>query len=189
MAKIPIPFSAADITTVARSLHQQLGAAGHTPGHLELLHMLARSAGFRNYQALRAQAAAQRQLDSAAPAPAPVDYVQVRRVARYFDSAGRLTAWPAKAGLQKACLWALWSRLKTGHSFTEAELNQEIRNLHLFGDHALLRRELCDQGMVKRTADGKSYRRVEQAPSPEGLALIHHLSRAAASETRSRSDQ
>jgi Uncharacterized protein conserved in bacteria (DUF2087) len=55
------------------------------------------------------------------------------------------------------------------------QLNRNIRANHLFGDYALLRRELCDRGLVSRTADGREYRRVERPPSPEGLALIRHL--------------
>jgi hypothetical protein len=74
-----------------------------------------------------------------------------------------------------ACLWALWSQIPASRTFTEDELNQRLRALHLFGDHALLRRELCDHDLLSRTADGSQYRRVERQPSPEGLALIRHL--------------
>jgi hypothetical protein len=35
--------------------------------------------------------------------------------------------------------------------------------------------------MLTRTPDGREYRRIEQQPSPEGLALLRHLrDRAAA---------
>ena len=58
----------------------------------------------------------------------------------------------------------------------EEELNRLLRAAHLFGDHALLRRELCDRGLVARTKDGREYRRVERQPSPEARELIRHLS-------------
>ena len=57
----------------------------------------------------------------------------------------------------------------------EAEINGALNAEHLFGDHALLRRELVDLGMMARTADGREYRRLEQAPPAEAVALIRHL--------------
>ena len=176
MSRICIPFSASDISALARSLHTQLDGLDHTPGHLELLNMLARATGQRNYQSLRAQLAARDQLETPEPSPEPVDFVRVRSLARYFDSEGRLKSWPAKSTLQASCLWVIWSRLPSGEPLSEDHLNREIRASHLFGDHALLRRELCDQNLVARTADGREYRRVERPPSTEALALIRRLS-------------
>jgi len=46
---------------------------------------------------------------------------------------------------------------------------------HGGGDHAILRRSLCDGGLVSRTRDGRVYRRVERRPPPEAAALICHL--------------
>jgi hypothetical protein len=175
MSKTHIPFSTGDISALARSLGAQLDGAGHAPGHVELLNMLARAAGHRNFQSLRAQQVARERLDATEPASAPVDFVQVRRLARYFDAQGRLKSWPAKPSLRATCLWVLWSKLPSGENQGEEELNRRIRAGHLFGDHALLRRELCDRGLVKRTADGREYRRVECRPSGEAIELIRHL--------------
>ena len=175
MSRTCIPFSTGDLSAFARSLREQLAHADGLPGHVELLNMLARSAGFRNYQSLRASAAARGQLETAQPAPEPVDFARVQRMARHFDEQGRLATWPASPNLRSACLWVLWSRIPAGESLTEDRLNRTIRANHTFGDHALLRRELCEQDLVKRTADGREYRRVERAPSPEGLALIRYV--------------
>lgn len=176
MSRTSIPFFASDISAVARSLRNQLAACDHTPGHVELLNMLARATGHRNFQSLRAQLAARDRLDAPEPAPEPVDYIQVRRLARYFDGQGRIMSWPAKSSLQATCLWVLWSKLPPKQAFTEEDLNRQIRAHHLFGDHALLRRELCDRNLVRRTADGRQYQRIERQPSPEAVALIRHLS-------------
>jgi hypothetical protein len=171
MSRTLIPFTAADISSLARSLREQLNHADHAPGHVEMLNMLARAVGHRNFQSLRAQHPA------AAPAAAeePVDAAQVERLARYFDAQGRLIRWPGKASHRPPCLWVLWARIPSATAFTEDDLNRRLRNHHLFGDHALLRRELCDQGLLMRTADGRQYRRMERKPSPEGLALIRRL--------------
>jgi hypothetical protein len=177
MSRTHIRFSADDIAVVARSLRNQLSQADHTPGHVEMLNMLARTIGYRNFQAFRAQedsAAVEATAPVAAPEP-PVDPVQIQKIARFFDSQGRLVSWPARADYRTACLWVLWSKLPPGSEITEDDLNRQLRAGHLFGDHALLRRELCDRKMLARTADGRSYHRVERKPSAEGLALIRRL--------------
>ncbi|MGJ5817248.1 DUF2087 domain-containing protein [Paludibaculum fermentans] len=175
MSRVSIPFSAGDVSALARSLRDQLVQCGHTPSHLELLNMLARSTGHRNFQSLRAQAAAENQLRQAPPVEPPVDYVLVKRLAAYFDARGRLERWPAKEGLRELCLWVFWSRLPAKRDLSEAQLSGQLRSDHLFGDHALLRRELCDRGLVSRTADGRQYRRVERQPPAGAVALIRHL--------------
>jgi hypothetical protein len=175
MSRPAIPFSADDISALARSLRAKLALCEHTPGHVELLNMLVRSTGHRNFQSYRAQLAARRRLEQAKPAPPVVDHVRVLKLTRYFDPQGRLASWPARTGLQQICLWVLWSKLPPRQTLTEDQLNRHIRANHAFGDHALLRRELCDQGLVARTPDGRQYSRIEREPSPEALALIHHL--------------
>lgn len=176
MSRVAIPFSAGDLSALARSLRDQLVHCDHTPSHLELLNMLARCAGHRNYQSLRAQAAAEHRLQTAEPPAPPVDFVQVKRLAAYFDATGRLKSWPAKESLRTLCLWVFWSKLPPREALSEAKLNTQLKADHLFGDHALVRRELCDHGLVSRTPDGRQYKRVERQPPAEAAALIHHLS-------------
>src|SRR6202022_186981 len=142
MSRISLPFATDDISALARSLRGQLSTADHLPGHVELLNMLARSAGYRNYQHFRAQAAAHDRLEAAAAAADPVDHLQVERAARHFDLRGRLIRWPAKASHQKLCLWGLWVCIPAGEIFAERQINEIVRTRHLFGDHALLRRAL-----------------------------------------------
>ncbi len=175
MSRTLLPFDVGDISALARSLREQLVENGATPSHLELLNMLARSAGHRNFQSFRAQLAARRRLDQPPPPKEPVDYVQVRRLAGYFDEKMRLKSWPAKSSQQETCLWVLWSQLPARQALNEDQLNRQLRAMHLFGDHALLRRELCDRGLVSRAADGREYRRIEREPAPGAIALIRGL--------------
>jgi hypothetical protein len=175
MSRTVISFTANDISSLAKSLRSQLADCDHTPSHLELLNMLARAGGHRNFQSFRAQSLAQHVLQDPKPLPEAVDYVRLKRLAGYFDAEGRMANWPSKPSLQQTCLWVLWSNLTPRQSLTEIQLSAFIRARHLFNDHALLRRELCDRGLVKRTPDGREYRRVERQPPPEALALIRHL--------------
>lgn len=184
MSRQNIPFFADDMSKLARTLRRELAQFGATdgasdggPGHVTLLNMLARSAGWRNFHHYRTLGEAREQLDRSPPAiaRAEVDYVRLKRIARYFDAEDRLVRWPGKQGHRVSCLWVLWSWLAPRRVYTEAEINNALNAQHLFGDHALLRRDLCDLGLVTRTADGSEYRRVEQAPPAHALALIRHL--------------
>lgn len=179
MSRTTIALHSEDISALARSLREQLLTRESTPSHLELLNMLARAGGHRNFQALRAQALAQSALANPAPAPEPtpipVDYVRVRRLLRFFDAQGRLIRWPGKLSQRQSCLWVVWSKLPANQVLSERQVKELLGELHLFGDHALLRRWLCDEGLVRRTADGREYRRVETQPPPEALALLRHL--------------
>jgi len=109
------------------------------------------------------------------PPPPPVDHRRVMRTTRHFDERGRLVRWPGKASERQLCLWALWSRIPARTVFTEPQVNAMLDAGHLFGDYAVLRRGLCDDGLVSRTIDGREYRRVERRPPVDAAALIGHL--------------
>jgi hypothetical protein len=172
MTRTTIPFQVEDISTLARSLERQM-ADEALPSHLTLMNMLARGAGFRNFQHLRAAAVAGAKLVSA---PARLaDMTRVAEVLRHFDAAGRMKSWPAKTRVQKLSLWALWSRLPARLPMTERQVSAHLTLWHLFGDAAILRRTMVETGLLTRTPDGAEYLRVEAVPDPEALALIRAL--------------
>ncbi len=179
MSRDLIPFAAADISALAKSLRGQLAERAQPPGHVEMLNMLARAAGARNFQHYRAQAAAQGRLAAPPAAPGSVDHARVEAALRCFDGQGRMVRWPSKPSVQALCLWAIWAAIPPARCFTEAEINAVIQARHLFGDHALLRRELFNQGLMSRTPDCRDYRRIEQAPPAEALALIRRVGASA----------
>lgn len=182
-----IPFVATDVSALAKSLRAQLASRSTLPSHVEMLNMLARAAGHRNFQHLRAGAAHHAELEQDADHfAARADDAAVLRAARYFDSERRLRSWPARTSIQNLCLWVIWSRLPRGQVFEERSINNVLRTLHLFGDHAIIRRTMCELGLMVRTADGREYRRIEQPPSPEGAALIRHLGRRRSSDEQER---
>lgn len=175
MSRTLLPLVVGDISTFARSLGGQLADCGRTPGHVELLNMLARSSGHKNFQHLRASALQVRQSMPAQPAPEPVNQARLNRLARHFGRDGLLLRWPGKRGMEGPCLWVVWSRIPARQTFSEGQLNDLLNTLHSFGDHALLRRGLIDSGMMTRTPDGREYRRVESRPTAEALALLERL--------------
>jgi hypothetical protein len=176
MTRTIFPMAVADLSAFAKSLNQQLGRIDHKPGHVEMLNLICKAAGYRNYQHFRA-----------AFAPAPVDTVtqaglapapnlqRVVKVARYFDDAGRLLRWPSRRALQELCLWALWSRLPARQMFTEREISDLLTQWHTFGDYALLRRALYDFRLVQRSMGGRDYKRIEQKPPVELKMLLDRI--------------
>lgn len=158
----------ADLSAFAKALREQLAKHETTPGQAEMLNMLARAAGYRNYQHYKA-------VTEEAPPADPVDLTLVEKVSRHFDADGVLMRWPAKNSLQPLCLWALWSRFEPGRDYPDRENTELLNAWASFGDHALLRRALVDMGYVERTADGRVYRRIEQKPPAELSALLKRI--------------
>src|SRR5688572_28234998 len=112
MPRTSVPLHADDISSFAKALSRQLndahGRAARPPGHVELLNMLARAAGHRNFQSLRVRPPA------AAPAAPPVADPALTeaatKVLRQYDEYGRLVRWPIKYSVQRLMLWGLWMR-------------------------------------------------------------------------------
>ena len=175
MSKQLIPFATSDISTLARSLREQLGQLAHSPTHVEMLNILAKAGGHANFQHLRADAAARGRLNAEPASTALTDHARVEKVLRHFDAEGRMVRWPGRTNHQDLCLWAIWSAIPADERFSEGEINRFINDAHLFGDHAILRRSLVDAGMLTRTPDGRIYRRIEKQPPPDALALLSAL--------------
>ena len=174
MSRAIFPYSARDISGLARALRTAIEAKGQSLGHVQILNILAKAAGFKNYQHFRSHTQPATPVETR-QATAAVEHAVVERVLRLFTAEGCLIRWPSKAKQRRLCLWVLWSRLAPGTSYTERQIGVHLKSLHLFNDHALLRRELCDQGLVFRTKNGSEYRRIEQRPPAEFLALSKRL--------------
>ncbi len=170
MTRPTISLPIADLSAYARALAKELGQA---PSHLTLLNKLAKAAGFRNFQHLRASQRAGLTLDPPPPQALP-DLTRVSAALRHFDDAGKMTTWPARTAIQHLCLWALWSRLPKD-LMTERQISQTLAQHHHFGDPAILRRTLCELHLVARTPDVSTYRRLEHPPPPEARTLIKAL--------------
>jgi hypothetical protein len=175
MSRNPLPFGVDDIGSFARSVRKSLDGMERTPSHVEMLNLLARAGGFRNVQHLKAQHEAKTSLQTPQPVQAEIDYRLVRQLVRLFDGSGRLVRWPKKFSQRMLCLWALWSRFPARTVMNEREISEWLQERHCFGDHALLRRELVDRGLVTRTPDGRKYTRIEQRPPAEAAALFEQL--------------
>ena len=155
---ITIPDLSAFTKTLRKSLTQHDGL----PSHAALLSIVARAAGYDNYQHLKA---------AKPKGTAQTDSKRLDTALRVFDQ-GIMMRWPKQTAVQGLCLWAFWAALPARRDLTEKDINALLKSRHSFGDHALLRRSLIDHKLVQRTVDGTTYRRIEQAPPPDAAALI-----------------
>ena len=171
MTRIVLPYSAPDLSALARLLERALDdhlvTHGRLPGHVEMMNLLARGAGRRNLQEYKALverdgAPSIGQIPAAGPdmwfdapdlldpvttpavhEPAPLSE-RAARTLKCFDFSGRLTRWPPKLSQQRLAMWVLWTRFDARRVYTESEVNRVLKAWHTFGDHATLRRELIN---------------------------------------------
>lgn len=176
--RIVHPYYAADISALAKAIGRELQKSADTPGHVDLLNILSRSAGYRNFQHFRASMSAQTRLSAPASEEINVDFRLVEAVNRCFDDKGVLLRWPSKTSHQRLSLWRLWTAFPADCDMAEKQVNDLLKALNGFGDHVLLRREMVNNKLLSRSQDCRLYRRIEQRPPPEALALLARAKKA-----------
>ncbi|KQW31284.1 hypothetical protein ASE36_03190 [Rhizobium sp. Root274] len=186
MSRTTHAYAAPDLSALAKSLKRELEARADKPGHVELLNMLTRAVGFRNYQHFKASRAAEDRLARPVvtePEP-PVDFRRVELAARCFAGTNVLVRWPGKLNQQQLALWVMWSYLPAGVDLGEKDVNAVLMRHSGFGDHVLLRRELVNMGLLSRTRDCRLYRRIEKRSPPEARELIRLVTAAGSRNIR-----
>lgn len=163
MSRDPISLTIPDVSGFTKALRSELS---DPPSHQEALNMVARAAGYRNYQHLLARQPSQKP---------SADDAQVTRAARYFDAEGCFAHWPARTSVQRLCLWVIWASLPPREPMSERQISARIDAACAFRDAAQIRRAMVEHKMVTRERDGSNYQRIEQAPPPEAQALISRV--------------
>ena len=199
-----VPLSVADISSFAKKLKtfldERAGQGQPPPSHLELLNLLARAAGMRNFQTFRASVEAQRMTADIAQPPAPevqTDEVPVtaapdvaphyktlsptgRKALSQFDTAGRLVRLPNKLSVQQMAMWWMWTQFAVRRKYTEKEVNQILNAHHTFGDQATLRRELVNMKLLGRKSDCSEYWKEPVRPSEDVQEFLRALRQSVA---------
>jgi len=175
MSREAIPFVVPDLSAFARSLGRALAERVDMkpPTHVELLNLIARAAGHRNLQAMRASMPASPAPPRAQePSPSLPLSANASKALRQFDGQGRLMRWPTKFSVQKLALWVLWTRFDSRRVYSEKEVNAVLKDANAFGDHVILRRELIDHRLLTRKDDCSEYRKLPARPDAETRALL-----------------
>ena len=165
MTRDVIRLSIADVSHFTKALRASLP---NPPSHVEMLNLVARASGFKNFQHLRA---------TNTPEP-QVDQRKLDRALRNFDDKGRFSNWPAKTSMQHLCLWAVWALLPAKVTLNEREISSVINENTVVSDAAQIRRSLVETKLLTRNKDGSRYHRIEQPVPPEARALISALREA-----------
>jgi hypothetical protein len=145
-----------------------------------MLNLIAKSAGYRNFQSLRADAGSEIPHAIAEPLTIPRDLDLPKPVSRalsHFDTHGRMTRFPLQRSIRDIALLALWCRIPAKRDLSEKEINNYIAQFHTFADNATLRRELVNTKLLWRTKDGGVYRRQAADESIDGTLFIKSLMR------------
>lgn len=169
MSRDHIPLQITDLSGFASQLRKQLSQSEEFPGHLAFLGMIARAAGFRNFQHLQSLADRQKPLGEETSK-------RLKRAIRAFDGGTRLTHWPATTTVQGMCLWPIWFDLENNTELSESDVNAAIKARITFEDYPLVRRSLIDHKFMTRTKDGSIYTRTNITPPPEAVLLIKAIS-------------
>ncbi|SDG66589.1 DUF2087 domain-containing protein [Pelagibacterium luteolum] len=103
----------------------------------------------------------------------PATRRRLSRAARCFSADGRLQRWPSKRSDQELALWVIWSQMPGDGQLSELDVNAMLRTWHDFEDYVLLRRELCELDLLRRTPDGAIYRRVSHDLPQDAETLLH----------------
>jgi len=181
MSKELFSMRIADVSAFARTLVRALAERGADrsapPGQVEMLNLIARAQGLRNWQALR------HSLEAAPPPPllpaarpeaaaaAPLS-ANARKALAQFDDQGRLMRWPVKFSVERVALWVLWTSFDAKRLYTESEVNAILKPMNLFADHATLRRELVNHRLLARKSDCSEYWKLPARPDDEARALL-----------------
>ena len=184
MTRLLVPLSTPDVSAFTKTLKSFLDerhADGKAPpSHVELLNLLARAAGMRNFATLKKVVPAAPPSEKVQPTRMTsennesVDTVKlaslsatVRKALIQFDDAGRLVRLPNKLSVQQMTMWALWTKFATNRKYTEKEVNAITNVFHTFGDQATLRRELVNMKLLGRKSDCSEYWKEPHRPSDE----------------------
>jgi hypothetical protein len=174
-----VPLALPDVSvfarTLGRALHERHLAKPAPPSHVELLNLIARAVGHRNFQALKAAPppAPPRPATAAAAEPLTIELTDnARKALGHFDAQGRLMRWPVKYSVQQLVMWVLWTRFDAKRSYTEKEVNAILKDANLFGDHVTLRRELINHRLMARQSDCSEYTKLPARPDETTRALL-----------------
>jgi len=81
-------------------------------------------------------------------------------VKRFLDDSELVKAWPRKLHDKRLVLAYLTDKFEFGRVYHEREVNEILKRWHTFQDWPLLRRELIEQGFLRRNKTGTEYRRL-----------------------------
>ena len=90
-----------------------------------------------------------------------------RLLSPFLDAHGRFRRWPVRPAKRDLALHRLARLFAAGTDYRERDVNVILGAAHTFGDATMLRRALCDAGLLARTDDGTRYWKPAEAAEVE----------------------
>lgn len=175
MSRMLTPLWVNDVSSFSKNLKSYLDERqrdGKThPGHVELLNLIARAAGWRNYQALKAVPP----IPTKPALEAHELTATARKTLQQFDAFGRLVRLPNKLSVQQMAMWWMWTHFTARRKYTEQEVNRILNAHHTFGDQATLRRELVNMKLLGRKSDCSEYWKEPMRPNAEVQGFLQAM--------------
>lgn len=160
MPKEYIPFACPDISRLAKSIKKEIDKSEKKPSHVEILNILARESGFRNFQQMRAQAEPTQSAKDKSFKETGIGLQNLQKLKRYLDDKARVKTLPSKQSLQIMIVYYIWAFIAADTKYTEIGLNHLLNRFHTFGDAALLRRFMFELGLVSRSNNCQDYEKL-----------------------------
>ncbi|WP_414150860.1 DUF2087 domain-containing protein [Acetobacterium carbinolicum] len=79
------------------------------------------------------------------------------KISNFLDDSGKITQLSQKKIFRVATLCYLADKFEANRNYTEKEVNSICEEWHTFGDYFILRRDLIDNGLLCREANGSRY--------------------------------
>ena len=128
-------------------------------------------ASTRSQAATQSQAITQSQAVTQSHATTQDTVPYVAQLKNFLDGEGRLKSYPSKHKMQIFALFYLASKFESGKRYSEKEVNQLLSEWHIFGDYAILRRDLCGKRFLGRDPKGKEYWLEDTQPTPASFGV------------------
>lgn len=87
--------------------------------------------------------------------------MKVVEIKHFLDKFDNVSTWPAKKSQKLLVLAYLSNFFEKEKLYSEAEINQILKDHHTFSDWPLLRRELVESGFLSRDKNGYQYWRIK----------------------------
>lgn len=82
---------------------------------------------------------------------------ELEPIRNFLDKDLRIKSYPSNLKQKSAVIEYLVEKFEKDKKYSQKEIDNIIDLWHTFNDHALLRRELIESGLLKRTSDGSQY--------------------------------
>ena len=121
MTKEVFPFGVPDISALAKHIKKEIDD-NQTPSHLEVLNILARGAGFKNFQYMCIYAHITLSIDKVLE--------NLEKIKNYFNKKSGITTIFSKLLLQNLVIHYIWERLEDYKKWCKIEINQKLNMLY-----------------------------------------------------------